>query len=512
MSQIVFWAFMEGHGDDPAEGMLEEERDFIEEHAFLIDLPNSLPDWFAEFVCLTAFRLGRTCRRPMYTNQTTPTKRQFVPNPSRKLKAMRIFHASSSLMRRLEQGEQTPAVREELDRLLNFTARYFFIPAPPAKRARRTRTPCMTSVSNALRYYENNARLFADIFCGWSPGQVRQLAKVLVEFIPELDKGVTNAEEKILIVLARLKQNVASWTCQAFVFQRSTGFLCTEFTKTTGLILDRFDWLIGLKGLERIPHEFVQLSEQAIADKYKQFKKDPSATLPDEYRASSALMDGSHFPICRPGGDPEADVQRAFYTAYKKSHTINVLFIVLANGLRIYAGFAAGRHADPFSFTDELEAACRQAGLVLLCDAIFARNDVCKPMLGLADNTMSPLECVLASALRIPVEWAMLLTQDMPLLRRTAKIKFFHTRPRALIELAVLLANFKLCLNGESITTYFGMQPPSLRAYLNGAVHGCHEDDDDDDFNMFASEDEENHSGYAFGEEEEEDEEEEDEQ
>lgn len=93
--------------------------------------------------------------------------------------------------------------------------------------------------------------------------------------------------------------------------------------------------------------------------------------------------------MCRPSGDEDADVQRAFWTAYKKSHTLNVLFIVLVPGIRLYTGFSNGRHADPFLYTEELDNACREAGMVVLCDAIFAHNDVCRPLKGLADKTMT---------------------------------------------------------------------------------------------------------------------------
>lgn len=480
---------MNGQEELPGDDLAQEESHFIDEHLFSIGLSDEVAGFLGDSICLVAFRSERRLRRPMHRNQTAPSQRHLVPTPADKLKAQRVLQSIPDLRVRMQEEGETPALIDELGKLLNCLARFFFMRELPAKRARGTRTPRMRTVSDAMEHFENNPRLFADIICGWSPQQVRELAHVLGEFIPELNDSIT-AEERILNLLARLKQNVASWESQAFLFQRSPSCLCAMFTATTKLILDKFDFLLSVEHLSLIPADFVVRSEQAFLEKYRFFKKDPDAELPEDYRSISALMDGSHFPICRPGGAKDADVQRAFYTAYKKAHTLNVLFIVLANGLRIYAGFATGRHADPYLYTNALHTACESVGLTLLCDAIFARNQVCKPMMGLANNTMSPMECIIQSALRIPVEWAMLQTQDMPLLKATSKIKFFHSRPRAIIELGVLLANFKLCLKGENITTYFGLQPPSLRAYLSGAVQGRHADDDDDDFDLFADEDE----------------------
>ena len=69
--------------------------------------------------------------------------------------------------------------------------------------------------------------------------------------------------------------------------------------------------------------------------------------------------------------------------------------VVLANGVRVYCGVASGRHADPYVYTAELEQACANVGLKLLCDAIFAQSEVCAPMPGLtSDHELSPLEWV----------------------------------------------------------------------------------------------------------------------
>jgi hypothetical protein len=121
-------------------------------------------------------------------------------------------------------------------------------------------------------------------------------------------------------------------------------------------------------------------------------------------------------------------------------------------------------------YTEELDDALRERELTLLCDAIFAANDVCKVMKGISDETLPPMESIIASAMRIPVEWSMLMMQDMPLLACPVKLKLFQSRPRGLIEMGTLLANFKLCVKGENITKYIGLYPPTLRGYLMGKV------------------------------------------
>ena len=91
-------------------------------------------------------------------------------------------------------------------------------------------------------------------------------------------------------------------------------------------------------------------------------------------------------------------------------------------------------------------------------------------MKGIQDTTIEPDDAMSLSALRIPVEWAMLMKQDLKLLQCRDKMKLFQTRPKPLIEMGTLLVNFKLCLCGENITTFYAVKPPTLIAYLQGAV------------------------------------------
>jgi hypothetical protein len=242
------------------------------------------------------------------------------------------------------------------------------------------------------------------------------------------------------------------------------------FTDTVHIILDDLCGLLELDGISRVPAEFLEQCRDAALEKYRREKGDPDAELPEEFEGLNALMDGSHFAMCRPGGEDDVDLQRAYYAGHKKCHTINVLYIVLLNGIRLYAGFASGRHADPFLYNQDVHQACQVTGLVLLCDAIFAANDVCKPMPGFTSQALAAAECVIASALRIPVEWSMLLKQDYPLLNTKSKFKLLGTRPRSLVEIGTLFANFKVCLTGEAITTYYGLYPPGLHEYISGDV------------------------------------------
>lgn len=448
-----------------------QQQEFVDYMLPLVDLDPRLKSQIGEMVVTYAFQQGNTRLRPLQTNRTTPAARSFVPPPNKKLEMNNIVNDLNELLDLMETGQV--ATSDELEGLLAESvveiSNFYFMPPLPPKNKRKSRKPTMTSVAAALAYLNGNSRLFAEMFCGWSSQMVVELCSHLVLYIPALS-NTYSCEERILCVLARFKQSVASWEMQGFHFGRGGGTLCTMFTVTVKLILDKFSGLISLDGLARIPQHGLDQSTQAVLNKYRKFKKDPEAELPDDYNGSNCLGDGKHVQIGRPGGDHDADVQRSFWTKYKKAHTINTLFVVLINGIRVYTGFASGRHADPYLYTDELHAALHQRGCVMLCDSIFAPNEVCRPMKGLDDDSLEPIEKIFMSALRIPVEWCMLMVQDMPLLDDSTKLKLFHTRPRSLIEMGTLLANFKLCLKGENITTYFGVLPPTLDGYLNGKL------------------------------------------
>jgi hypothetical protein len=347
-------------------------------------------------------------------------------------------------------------------------AGYFFMYKKGRRKSPRT-TPATTSVDDALDRLGGSLETFTGLFAGWEPQQVKNLAAELEEKIPALALG-ESCEERILCVLMRLKLSAATWEIGGFFFQRTGGALCSMFTDTVKLILDDLCELVELEGISRVPAEILEQCRDAALEKYRQAKGDPDAELPLEFEGINALMDGSHFSMCRPGGPEEIDLQRAYFAGHKMCHTINVLYIVLLNGLRLYAGFESGRHADPFLYNDDVHEICEETGLVLLCDAIFAANDVCKPMPGFSSQALAAAECVLASALRIPVEWSMLLKQDYPLLTTKSKLKLLGTRPRSLVEIGTLFANFKLCLTGEGITTFYGIFPPHLHEYMRGAV------------------------------------------
>ena len=434
---------------------------FFEEMVEKVDMDDYVWMKYGKDVFLTAFTNGFLVPRPMHASRTSPYYRRFVPSPQHKLEVERVINE----LQFGSLGNDPTFVTKSIAYLSNF----YMMPTP--ERVSRSRIPCFTSIDAALAYFEDDHSLFSDMF-GWYPEMVEELCFECENFIPKFrESRVYSTEERILCVLARFKLGVSSWSMLAFQFKRWASQMCTMFKQTVSWLLERFGYLLSLEGIYRMPSSYPDIAGEKFLAKYRKFTRNPRSELPDEFKDINAMMDGSHFTICRPGGDNDADVQRSFYTNYKKSHTINALFIVLVNGIRVYCGVASGRHADPFLFNEEVKETCKKNGLVLLCDAIFPASDICKPMPGFDDNhDLSPADCIRASALRIPVEWSMLMTQDYPLLNCPAKLKIFHTSPVSLIEMGTLLANFKLCIQGENITTSFGIRPPTLREYMNGNV------------------------------------------
>jgi hypothetical protein len=195
--------------------------------------------------------------------------------------------------------------------------------------------------------------------------------------------------------------------------------------------------------------------------------------LPERFLGVGAIMDNARFQICRPGESisPDADVQRAFYSAHTKSHNINMLQVVAPNGIRMCTVAGSGRHSDPSLVSPDLEVELEYLRLPILCDSIFAKTHWIRPIERFKRQTISKRRMKAISSIRIPVEWSFsYLKQDYPILSNPSKLKLYQSNPLALIKVAMLLANFKCCFRGENSSLYFDCLPPSFRDYVGFLV------------------------------------------
>jgi len=114
-----------------------------------------------------------------------------------------------------------------------------------------------------------------------------------------------------------------------------------------------------------------------------------------------------------------------------------------------------------------VKGALQFLNLPVLGDAIFGKSDFVRGMEKLSKSKLSAAKSVGVAAIRIPVEWSFAdIKQNFPLTTSFTKLKLFQTRPKAIIEMAILLANFRLCFRGENATTYFGFLPPKFSDYV----------------------------------------------
>ena len=73
--------------------------------------------------------------------------------------------------------------------------------------------------------------------------------------------------------------------------------------------------------------------------------------------------------------------------------------------------------------------------------------------------------------MRIPAEWTFAEVKEyFPLTNQYHKLKLFQTRPLVILEVAFLLANFRICFRGGNATTFNRMMPPQFEDYVNFGV------------------------------------------
>lgn len=195
------------------------------------------------------------------------------------------------------------------------------------------------------------------------------------------------------------------------------------------------------------------------------------------------FIDGTCIRICRPtaGRTLFYDLQRLFYSGYKKFHNINFCVIVAPNGLCIdICGPVPGRHSDKWtqswsSTQTRLRDLFQGRNFTVYGDAIYNNTDVIRRkkrglhLLQIDRDQISSL-----NGARTSVEnFFGKVVNDWPFIdfTRNKKILSSPCGVGNLYKAAVLLTNFKICCQGsQSGGGIFGISSPELRDYIMGGV------------------------------------------
>ena len=195
------------------------------------------------------------------------------------------------------------------------------------------------------------------------------------------------------------------------------------------------------------------------------------------------FIDGTCIRICRPtsGRTLFYDLQRLFYSGYKKFHNLNFCVITAPNGLCIdVCGPVPGRHSDKWtqswsSTERRLRDLFRGFGFTCFGDAIYNNTDVIRrKKRGLHLLPADLDEISRMNGTRTSVEnFFGKVINDFPFIDFTRNKKILGNKSPVgdLYKVAVLLTNFKVCCQGSQAGGgIFGVSPPELDHYIHGGV------------------------------------------
>jgi hypothetical protein len=214
---------------------------------------------------------------------------------------------------------------------------------------------------------------------------------------------------------------------------------------------------------------------------YRSIKAKTGQYDENQYGKIVMFIDGTCVMISRPSGGTNAfyDLQRLFWSGYKKYHNINFFVIVAPNGLVIdVCGPVPGRHSDKWvqswsSTERRLRRLFRGLPYTVYGDGIYSDSDVIRRRKrGLHLNGRDRHEIRKLNSSRTCVENNFAETQNVfPYIsfKRNKKILSSKCGVGNVYKLALLLKNFRSCLRGSQTGQgFFGISPPSLNDYITG--------------------------------------------
>jgi len=188
---------------------------------------------------------------------------------------------------------------------------------------------------------------------------------------------------------------------------------------------------------------------------------------------------GTLCPICRP-----KENQRECYSGHKRSHGLKYQAVVLPNGIitNLY-GPVPGRRHDAYMFAEsrihEEWAAKYQNGpnpgaeYYLYGDTAYPlRNHLITPFQSSANRADQRSFNEAMSKVRVCVEWEFgRIVGDFAFVDFKKNQKLYLQPVAKQFFVATLLKNCRNCVYGGETSTYFGLTPPTLEAYLNNDIN-----------------------------------------
>ena len=309
-----------------------------------------------------------------------------------------------------------------------------------------------------------------------------------------------SGEEGLLLVLRRLAR-YTTFQALSQEFGRYPSHLCEGFNHILSWMDERFCHLID--DSQHPPHDWPyetglnrwapQVGRWAAAIRAK-IRAKIGGDLPEEFGAICCFIDGTFRSMCRPGTmGVFADIQRAFYTWYKKAHGINLQSVIAPNGIIIdLFGPCTGRQNDRWMATRSaiyerlgglfaLAALCTlrlggDGGTRYTClgDSIYPVTlVVVRQIMGAILNPQATQINRCLAAIRIVVEHGFAIVINLwKHVDHKTNTKLFQSPIgcATAYRVAVFLTNCRTCVSGSQVASQFGCFTPSLEDYVKGYV------------------------------------------
>lgn len=281
-----------------------------------------------------------------------------------------------------------------------------------------------------------------------------------------------------MIIFLRRMATVTTFRGLRKELRREPNELCMVFNFMVDWMIDNHGWLIE-GDLRRWGTELTNWS-RAVESRTGPYDH-------DHYGYIVMFIDGTCRRISRPTSGRSAfyDLQRLFWSGYKKYHNINFSVIVAPNGLVIdICGPVPGRHSDKWVQSwSNTETRLRQllgrTGYVVYGDSIYSTTDVIrtgKRGLNLTPQDIREKSRMNGSRTCVENNFAEVEnTFQIVSFKRNMKILSSKCGVGNLYKAATLLNNFRTCMRGsQSGGGMFGIISPELQDYVNGLTHTDH--------------------------------------
>lgn len=183
------------------------------------------------------------------------------------------------------------------------------------------------------------------------------------------------------------------------------------------------------------------------------------------------FIDGKLYYVCRPKRG-----QKAVYSGHKRVHGIKIQGVVFPNGIQPWPFVALGSRHDGFllresKILDRLREVSGRLGrdYRLFGDSAYPLS---RYLFRMHKGNMTPQQQAFNDDMgpeRVTVEWGFgAIVAQWPYLDFSRKLQILKSPVALYLQVGNVLTNMTTCLYGSEISRHFGMEPPSLSAYMSG--------------------------------------------